>query len=49
MQEIVLHEKDSIFSNRLSCESGLACRHLPAQEDQLRLGAHTRFRLAPFR
>src|SRR5215469_7466068 len=28
IQEIVLHEKDSIFSNgQISCESGLACRH----------------------
>src|SRR6516165_11137067 len=48
IQEIVLHEKDSIFSNgQISCQSGLACRHLPAQEDQLRWGAHTRFALPP--
>jgi hypothetical protein len=37
VQEIVLHKKDSIFSNRqTSSESGLACRHLPAEEYQLR-------------
>src|SRR5215469_18518266 len=37
IQEIVLHKKDSIFSNgQISCESGLACGHLPAEEDQLR-------------
>src|SRR5215831_13316261 len=37
IQEIARYEKDSIFSNgQFSCESGLACRHLPAQEDQLR-------------
>jgi len=37
IQEIVLHKKDSIFSNgQISCESGLACRHLPAEENQLR-------------
>jgi len=40
-QEIMLHQKDSIFSNgQISCESGVAGRHLPAQEDQLRGGAH---------
>ena len=31
IQEIALHEKDSIFSNgQISCESGLAGRHLSA-------------------
>src|ERR1700741_4678276 len=37
IQEIVLHKKDSIFSNgQISCKSGLARRHLPAEEHQLR-------------
>jgi hypothetical protein len=37
IQEIVLHKKDSIFSNgQISCERGLACRHVPAEEHQLR-------------
>src|SRR5271165_4144973 len=37
IQEIVLHKNDSILSNgQISCESGLACRHLPAEEHQLR-------------
>ena len=37
IQEIVLHKKDSIFPNgQISCESGLACRHLPAEKHQLR-------------
>src|SRR5258705_13911442 len=35
--EIVLRKKDRIFSNRqISCKSGLARRHLPAEENQLR-------------
>lgn len=46
IQEIVLHKKDSICLNgQISCESGLARRHLPAQEDQLRWGAHALVRL----
>src|SRR6478672_431999 len=37
LQEIILHKKDSIFSiGQISCESGLTCRHLPAEENQLR-------------
>src|SRR5215471_6452099 len=37
IQEIVLHEKDSIFSSsQISCQRGLTGRHLPAEEDQLR-------------
>src|SRR5262249_34946100 len=37
VQQIVLHNEDSLFSiGQLSCESGLACCHLPAEENQLR-------------
>jgi hypothetical protein len=37
IQEIVLNKKDSILSNgQISCERGLACRYLPAEEHQLR-------------
>jgi len=50
IQEIVLHEKDGIFSNgQISCESGFACRHLPAEENQLRRGAHAHVRLVAFK
>ena len=35
-QAIVLHKKDSLFPiSQISCESGLAGRHLPAEENQL--------------
>src|SRR6266487_3545561 len=37
VQEIVLHKKDSIFSTgQIFCESGLACGHLAAEENQFR-------------
>jgi len=37
IQEIVLHQKDSILANgQISRERGLARRHLPANEHQLR-------------
>src|SRR5207248_7329382 len=37
IEKLVLHKKDSIFSNRkFSCSRGLACCHLPAEENQLR-------------
>src|SRR6266513_2545366 len=37
MQEIVLHQKDSILSSgQISGEGGFACRHPSAEENQLR-------------
>src|ERR1051326_1167401 len=37
IEKLVLHKKNSIFSNRqLSCLLRLACCHLPAEENQLR-------------
>jgi hypothetical protein len=36
-QQIIFHKEDSHFSIRqVSRESGLACCHLPAEENQLR-------------
>src|SRR5208283_432816 len=40
-QKLVLLEEDSIFSSgQIPCESGFACRHLAAQENQLCGGVH---------
>lgn len=37
IQEIVLHKKHSVLSiGQISCESGLACSHLAAEENQFR-------------
>src|SRR6516225_3674097 len=37
IQEIVLHKQHSVLSiGQISCESGLACSHLAAEENQFR-------------
>src|ERR1700745_2641063 len=37
VQEIVLHKTDTIFSTgQIPCESRLTCRHLAAEENQVR-------------
>jgi hypothetical protein len=41
IQELVLYKENGIFSlGQISRESGFPCRHLAAQENQLRCGAH---------
>jgi hypothetical protein len=41
IQELVLYKENCIFSlGQISRESGFPCRHLAAQENQLRCGAH---------
>jgi hypothetical protein len=41
IQELVLYEENGIFSlGQISRETGFPCRHLTAQENQLRCGAH---------
>jgi imidazole glycerol phosphate synthase subunit HisF len=41
IQKLVLHEEDRIFSfGQIPCESGLTCRHLATQENQLCRGVH---------